>query len=156
VRDWRLTHEPLGRRSTVLEIRVRRYRCTTCAHVWRQDATREAEPRSKLSRRTLAWALEGMVIAHLSVARITEAPAVSWNTANDTVPAQGQRVLIEDPCRFEGVKVMEPFPVVSLAGDAPDGCRRRVPYAIPSCSSPKSAMSLSDPPKAATYRASTS
>jgi transposase len=102
----RLAHEPLGWRPTVLEVRVRRYRCTTCAHVWRQDTTRAAEPRSKLSRRALAWALEGLVTAHLSIARIAQALAVSWNTANDAVLAEGQRVLIDDPTRFDGVKVI--------------------------------------------------
>jgi transposase len=31
---------------------------------------------------------------------------VSWNTANDAVLAEGKRVLIEDPHRFDGVKVI--------------------------------------------------
>jgi hypothetical protein len=31
---------------------------------------------------------------------------VSWNTANDAVLAKGRRVLIEDPGRFEGVRVI--------------------------------------------------
>lgn len=31
----RLAHEPLGWRPTTLEVVVRRYRCTGCAHVWR-------------------------------------------------------------------------------------------------------------------------
>jgi hypothetical protein len=31
---------------------------------------------------------------------------VSWNTANDAVLAEGKRVLIEDPTRFDGVKVV--------------------------------------------------
>jgi len=31
---------------------------------------------------------------------------VSWNTANAAVLAEGQRVLIEDPGRFDGVKVV--------------------------------------------------
>jgi hypothetical protein len=31
---------------------------------------------------------------------------VSWNTANDAVLAEGKRVLIEDPGRFEGVRVV--------------------------------------------------
>jgi transposase len=32
--------------------------------------------------------------------------AVSWHTANDAVLAEGHRVLIEDPTRFEGVAVI--------------------------------------------------
>ncbi len=42
----RLAHEPLGWRPTVLEVTVRRYRCTGCGHVWRQDTTKAAQPRA--------------------------------------------------------------------------------------------------------------
>jgi len=45
------------------------------------------------------------VVQHLTVARIAEALAVSWNTANDAVLAEGKRVLIDDPDRFDGVAV---------------------------------------------------
>ncbi len=75
-------------------------------HVWRQDTTLAAAPRAKLSRRALRWALEGLVVGHLTVARIAEALAVSWNTANDAVLAEGQRVLISDPHRFDRVQVV--------------------------------------------------
>jgi len=102
----RLAHEPFGRRPTVLEVSVRRYRCIGCGHVWRQDTTAAAEPRSKLSRRALGWALEGLVVAHRSVARIAEALAVSWNTANSAVLAEGRRLLIQDPTRFDTVRVI--------------------------------------------------
>ena len=90
----RLAHEPFGWRPTVLEVSLRRYRCTGCGHVWRQDTSRAAEPRAKLSRRGLWWALEALVCQHLSVARVADALGVSWNTANDAVLAEGRRVLI--------------------------------------------------------------
>ena len=102
----RLAHEPLGWRPTSLEVNVRRYRCSGCGHVWRQDTSRAAEPRAKLSRRGLRWALEGIVVQHLTVARVAEGLGVSWNTANDAVLAEGKRVLIDDPTRFDGVKVI--------------------------------------------------
>jgi len=102
----RLAHEPFGWRPTVLEITLRRYRCTGCGHVWRQDTSAAAEPRSKLSRRALSWALEALVVAHLSVARVAEALGVSWHTANTAVLAEGRRVLIEDPSRFDAVAVI--------------------------------------------------
>jgi len=98
-----LAHEPLGWRPTTLLVTIRRYRCGGCGRVWRQDTTAAAEPRSKLSRRALRWALEALVVAHLTVARVAEALAVSWNTANDAVLAEGRRVLIDDPARFDGV-----------------------------------------------------
>ncbi len=102
----RLAHEPLGWRPTTLLVAVRRYRCTGCGHVWRQDTTKAAEPRAKLSRRGLRWALEGIVVQHLTVARVAEGLGVAWNTANDAVLAEGKRVLIDDATRFDGVKVL--------------------------------------------------
>ena len=102
----RLAHEPLGWRPTTLEVVVRRYRCTDCCHVWRQDTSLAAEPRAKLSRRGLRWALEGIVVQHLTVARVAEGLGVAWNTANLAVLAEGKRVLIDDEHRFDGVKVV--------------------------------------------------
>ena len=43
---------------------------------------------------------------HLTVARVAEGLGVAWNTANDAVLAEGKRVLIEDPGRFDGVRVI--------------------------------------------------
>ena len=57
-------------------ITIRRYRCTGCGHVWRQDTS-----------------------------RVAEGLGVSWTTANDAVLAEGRRVLIQDPHRFDGVRV---------------------------------------------------
>jgi transposase len=102
----RLAHEPFGWRPTTLLITVRRYRCTGCGHVWRQDTGRAAEPRARLSRRGLRWALEGLVVQHLTVARVAAGLGVAWNTANDAVLAEGKRVLIDDPGRFDGVQVI--------------------------------------------------
>ena len=102
----RLAHEPLGWRPTTLEVIVRRYRCSGCGHVWRQDTSKAAQPRAKLSRRGLRWALEAIVVGHLTVARVAEALAVAWNTANDAVLAEGKRALIDDEHRFDGVKVV--------------------------------------------------
>jgi transposase len=86
----RLAHEPLGWRSTTLLITIRRYRCTGCGMCGRQDTSRAAAPRAKLSRRALRWALEGIVCQHLTVAWV----------------AEGRRVLIEDPHRFEGARMI--------------------------------------------------
>jgi transposase len=102
----RLAHEPLGWRPTILLVTIVRYRCAGCGHVWRQDTSRAAEPRAKLSRRGLRWALEGIVCQHLSVARVAEGLAVAWNTANVAVLAEGKRVLISETRRFDGVEVI--------------------------------------------------
>ena len=102
-----LAHEPVGWRPTTLLVDdppVPVYR--VCWHVWRQDTSRAAEPRAKLSRRGLAWALEAIVCQHLSIARVAQGLGVAWNTANDAVLAEGRRVLINDPGRLNGVKVI--------------------------------------------------
>jgi len=90
----------------MLEVVVRRYRCSECGHVWRQDTSAAAEPRAKLSRSGLAWALTGIVVQHLTVARIAEGLGVAWDTANNAVLAEGKRLLINEAARFDGVKVI--------------------------------------------------
>ena len=74
--------------------------------MWRQDTGRAAEALSKISRRRLRWALEGIVCQHLTVARVAEGLGVSWNTANTAVLAEGRRALIGEPGRFDGVAVI--------------------------------------------------
>ena len=101
-----LAHEPFGWRPTTLLVTIRRLGCVSCRHVWRQDTSRAAEPRAKLSRRALRWALEAIVCQHLTVARVAEALAVTWNTANDAVLAEGKRVLINDADRLDDVRVI--------------------------------------------------
>ncbi|MHA7241575.1 ISL3 family transposase, partial [Arthrobacter sp. TMS1-12-1] len=98
-----LAHEPFGHRPTTLLVRVRRYRCTECGRTWRQDTDAAAERRAKISRRGLRWALEAVVVDHLTVSRVAAGLGVSWHTANSAVLAEGKRRLIDDPHRFDGV-----------------------------------------------------
>jgi len=102
----KLAHEPLGWRPTTLPVTIRRYRCIGCGHVWRQDISKAAEPRAKLTRGGLRWALAGIVCQHLTVARVAEGLGVAWHTANDAVLDEGRRVLIADPHRLDGVRVL--------------------------------------------------
>ena len=44
----RLAHESLGWRPTTLLVRVRRYRCTGCGHVWRLTRDANAKTRARL------------------------------------------------------------------------------------------------------------
>lgn len=57
----------------------------------------EADPRRP------ALGLEGIVVQHLTVARVAEGLGVAWDTANDAVLAEGRRVLIDDEHRFDEV-----------------------------------------------------
>ncbi|QZE24957.1 ISL3 family transposase [Brevibacterium casei] len=102
----RLAHEPFGHRPTTLLLRVRRYRCQGCARVWREDSDAVAPARAKLSRRGLAWALEAVVVDHLTISRVAAGLGVAWHTANNAVLAEGHRLLIDDPSRFDGVAVL--------------------------------------------------
>lgn len=83
---------------------------------------RAAQPRSKLSRGGLRWALEALVCQHLTVARIADALDVSWDCANTAVLEEGRRVLIDDEHRFDGVTTIG-------VDDSPARCRslREVP-----------------------------
>jgi transposase len=46
------------------------------------------------------------VVAHLSIARVADGLGVAWDTANDAVLAEGRRLLINDPTRFDDVRVL--------------------------------------------------
>ena len=102
----RLAHEPQGHRPTTLVIRVRRYQCLRCGRVWREDTTRAAPARARISRGGLTWALRALVVDHLSMSRVAAGLAVAWHTANDAVLTEGHRLLINDPTRFDGVRVL--------------------------------------------------
>ena len=102
----RLAHDPFGDRPTTLLVRLRRYRCDPCGRFWIEDLTRAAEPRAKISRGGLVWALRALVVDHMSIARIAANLGVAWHTANDAVLTEGHRRLINDPARFEGVRVI--------------------------------------------------
>jgi transposase len=102
----RLAHVPLGWRATILHVRIRRYRCSGCGQVWRQDTTAAAAPRAKLSTQAVMWALKSVVIDRMSIARIAAGLGASWHTVNDAVLATGHQLLIADPTRFDGVQVL--------------------------------------------------
>ncbi|GAA3852816.1 hypothetical protein KACC15558_35020 [Brevibacterium ammoniilyticum] len=118
----RLAHEPFGHRPTTLHIRLRRYKCVECGRVWRQDTNAAAPPRGKISRTGLDWALRALVIDHDTISVIAAKLAVSWHTANSAILAEGRRLLIDDPTRFDGVSVIG-------VDDSPARCalKREVP-----------------------------
>ena len=62
-----LAHEPLRWRAATLHITIRRYRCPECGRVWRQDTSKAAEPRAKVSRRGLRWMLAVQAAATVAV-----------------------------------------------------------------------------------------
>jgi transposase len=102
----RIVHVPLGWRPTMLQIRVRRYRCGDCCTVWRQDTTAAAASRTKMSRDAVFWALKSVVIDRMSIARVAANLGTAWHTVNDAVLEAGSELLINDPARFDGVRVL--------------------------------------------------
>ena len=64
-----LAHEPFGHRPTTLLVRVRRYRCAHCRRTWRQDTSKAAAPRAKISHGGIGWALKAIVVDHLHLSR---------------------------------------------------------------------------------------
>ena len=102
----RLVHVPLGWRPTILHVRVRRYRCLTCARVWRENLTMVVAPRVKLSRPAVLGALKCLVIDRMSISRITAGTGASWHTVNTAILATGQQLLLDEPSSFDGVRVL--------------------------------------------------
>lgn len=74
-----LAHVPFCWRTTTLTVRLPRYQCTGCGHVWSHDLTRAASPHSCLSRGALRWALEALVVIDLT--------PVSTGTGASRLPA---------------------------------------------------------------------
>lgn len=102
----KVTHVPIGWRPTQLHLRLRRYRCDDCSRVWQQDTTSVVATGEKLSYPAALWALKSVVIDRVSIARVADNLGVSWHTANDAVLDTGRRLLIDNPNRLDGVRVL--------------------------------------------------
>lgn len=102
----RLAHVPVGWRPTQLLVRLRRFACTHCRRVWRQDTSSLAEPRARLTRSAVEWGLRALALECMSVCRVAAALGISWHTANNAILASAQATLLDDPHRFDGVEVL--------------------------------------------------
>ena len=74
--------------------------------MWRQDTTTAAASRTKLSRDAVYWALKSVVIDRMSIARVAANLGTAWHTGNHAVLEASQELLINDPARFDGVRVI--------------------------------------------------
>ena len=102
----RLAHVPVGWRPTQLLVRVRRFACTHCCRVWRQNASSLAEPRARLTRSAVEWGLRALALECMSVSRVAAALGISWHTANNAILASAQATLLDNPHRFDSVEVL--------------------------------------------------
>ena len=73
----RLAHVPVGWRPTQLVVRVRRFACTHCCRVWRQDTSALAQPRARLTRSAVEWGLRALALECMSVCRVAAALGIS-------------------------------------------------------------------------------
>ena len=102
----RLAHVPVGWRPTQLVVRLRRFACTHCRRVWRQDTSSLAEPRARLTHAAVEWGLRALALECMSVSRVAAALGISWHTANNAILASAQATLLDNPHRFDGVEVL--------------------------------------------------
>ena len=102
----RLAHVPVGWRPTQLVVRLRRFACTHCRRVWRQDTSTLAEPRARLTRAAVEWGLRALALECMSVSRVAAALGISWHTANTAILTRAEQILNEAPDRLEGVEVL--------------------------------------------------
>ena len=102
----RLAHVPVGWRPTQLVVRLRRFACTHCRRVWRQDTSALAQPRARLTHAAAEWGLRALALECMSVSRVAAALGISWHTANNAILTSAQATLLDDPHRFDGVEVL--------------------------------------------------
>ena len=102
----RLAHVPVGWRPTQLVVRVRRFACTHCCRVWRQDTSALAQPRARLTHSAVEWGLRALALECMSVCRVAAALGISWHTANNAILTRAEQILNEVPDRFKRVEVL--------------------------------------------------
>ena len=102
----RLAHVPVGWRPTQLLVRVRRFACTHCRRVWRQDTSTLAEPRARLTHAAVEWGLRALALECMSVSRVAAALGISWHTANNAILTRAEQTITGNPDRFDGVEVL--------------------------------------------------
>ena len=102
----RLAHVPVGWRPTQLVVCLRRFACTHCRRVWRQDTSTLAEPRTRLTRAAVEWGLRALALECMSVCRVAAALGISWHTTNNAILTRAKQILNEAPDRFKGVEVL--------------------------------------------------
>ena len=102
----RLAHVPVGWRPTQLVVCRRRFACTHCRRVWRQDTSALAQPRARLTRAAVEWGLRALALECMSVSRLAAALGISWHTANNAILTRAEQTIVGNLDRFDGVEVL--------------------------------------------------
>ena len=100
----RLAHVPVGWRPTQLVVRVRRFTCTHCRRMWRQDISTLAEPRARLTRSAVEWGLRALALEAMSVSRVAAAlgELLAHRQQRNTDKRSGHVVRRSPPLRRRG------------------------------------------------------
>ena len=71
-------------------VRGRRFACTHCCRVWRQEASTLAEPRVRLTRLVVEWRLRALGCESVSVSWVAAALGVAWYATTSRGPDLGR------------------------------------------------------------------
>ena len=77
-----------------------------CRHVRCQETSNATEARAKISRRRLPWGLEVLVLAHLSLRGSWPGSASRGTPPTTRSRPKADGVLLNDPGRFDGARVL--------------------------------------------------
>ncbi|MDD7541731.1 MAG: ISL3 family transposase [Mobiluncus porci] len=103
-REW--VHSPYGSRPTILQVRIPRWACESCGRVWRQDSSRIAAPKRRLTVLAAWHALKLVVVDHMSIKSVAQTLGASWHATFQAVHDLGWDQYLSDPTRFDGVEVI--------------------------------------------------
>ena len=103
-----LAHVPVGLRPTHLLVRVRRFACTHCRRVWRQDTSSPGPVMGATDPLGGGLGDAGPCPGvHARLPGSSRPPwGNSWHTANNAILTSAQATLLDDPHRFDGVEVL--------------------------------------------------
>lgn len=74
---------------------VRRFACIVCRQVWRQDTSRVAQRRTRLTRPEVEFRLRAVALQCMSVSRVASALGLFWHIATNAVLAIAQATLLD-------------------------------------------------------------
>ena len=119
----RLSHVPVGWRPTQLVVRVRRFTCTHCRRMWRQDTSTLAELRARLTHSAVEWGLRALALERMSVSRVPAAlgELLAHRQQRSSDPSRADHHRQPSPLRRRGGPRRRRFPRVlrSRAGGTP-------------------------------------
>ncbi|OZG54970.1 ISL3 family transposase [Alloscardovia macacae] len=101
-----ITHTPIGQCGVVLRIRVRLYECVHCWSTWSENLDRVAAPGRQLSFAAIWWAIAEISWKSKSIRACALDLYCSWVTVNTAVLETTDSILVTDPTRLDGVRVL--------------------------------------------------